>query len=85
VALGAGRDRAEAVIDHGVGIEVVATIGEWVDAGQAVLRVQCDDPARVDAAWPLLDRAVEIGAAAPAPGPLVIERIAAPHESPLFS
>jgi pyrimidine-nucleoside phosphorylase len=85
VALGAGRDRAEAAIDHGVGIEVVATIGEWVDAGQAVLRVQCDDPARVDAAWPLLDRAVEIGEAALASGPLVIERIAAPHESPLFS
>jgi pyrimidine-nucleoside phosphorylase len=85
VALGAGRDRADAGIDPGVGIEIAARVGERVERGQPVLRVFCDDSMRVDAAWPLLDGAVEIADAAPAPPPLVLERIAMPREAPLFS
>ena len=85
VVLGAGRDRADAAIDPGVGIEIAAAVGERVARGQAILRVRCDDPIRVDAAWPLLDRAVDIGEAPVRPAPLVLERIVVPRESPLFS
>jgi pyrimidine-nucleoside phosphorylase len=85
VALGAGRDRADGEIDPGVGIDVAAPFGTRVSRGDAILRVRCDDPARVDGAWALLDAAVDIGDAPAAPAPLVLERITAERESPLFS
>ncbi|HET9370334.1 MAG TPA: thymidine phosphorylase [Vicinamibacterales bacterium] len=75
VALGAGRDRADAAVDHGVGIDVDAPVGTPVRAGDAVLRLRCDDPGRVAAARGLIDDAVGIGDRPPAASPVIIERM----------
>jgi pyrimidine-nucleoside phosphorylase len=72
VALGAGRDRADAGVNHAVGIDVVAPIGTAVRAGDAVLVIACAEAARVAAARALLDRAIEIRDEAPVKRPLVI-------------
>jgi len=60
VALGAGRDRADAPVDHAVGIDVAAPVGAHVGAGDPVLTIACDDASRVAAARSLLDAAVDI-------------------------
>jgi pyrimidine-nucleoside phosphorylase len=72
VALGAGRDRIDAGVDHSVGIDVVAAVGTHVRAGEPVFRVACDDAGKVAAARTLLDRSVEIGDAAPPAHAMVI-------------
>ena len=75
VALGAGRDRVDAGVDHAVGIDVLAPVGSLVRAGEPVLRVAGDDAARVAAAMALLDQGVEIGDEAPTVRPVVREVI----------
>jgi pyrimidine-nucleoside phosphorylase len=75
VVLGAGRDHVDAVIDPGVGIDVLAPEGTLVQAGDPVLRVTWRDPACRDAALARLASAVEVGDEAPAPVPLVFETI----------
>jgi pyrimidine-nucleoside phosphorylase len=75
VALGAGRDRADAEVDPAVGIEIVAPVGTAVQPGDPVLFVSCDDASRVDAARTLLSGAVTIEDAAPAGRPLVLAEI----------
>ena len=44
--LGAGRARPDDVVQAGAGIEVVAPVGERVRAGDVVLRLHTDEPAR---------------------------------------
>ncbi len=73
VTMGAGRTRAEDAVDHGVGILLLAKPGAKVDKGQPLAKLytrskSADAEARVKAAF-------EIGDAAPATRPLVIERI----------
>jgi pyrimidine-nucleoside phosphorylase len=75
VALGAGRDRIDAGVDHSVGIEVIAPIGTLVRAGDPVLRVSSEDSARVATARLLLDQAVEIDDTAPLVQAMVIDVI----------
>ena len=77
VALGAGRDRVDGVVDPGAGIDIVAPCGSTVSEGAPVLRLMGTDPGRLDAARALLQNAVDIGDDAPAAGPLVIDVIAA--------
>ena len=76
--LGAGRDRKEDDIDPGVGITLEAKVGDVVVAGQPLARVRYTDPARWEAQRSLLTSAWEIDDAAPAPDPLIIERIDQP-------
>jgi pyrimidine-nucleoside phosphorylase len=73
--LGAGRARLDDVVDHGVGIEVLAPAGTPVREGETVLVVHHRGGRGLNHALPLLDRAVVIGDAAPEPTPLVLERI----------
>ncbi len=73
VALGAGRDRADAAVDPAAGIDVLVAVGAAVEAGEPVFRMASGDPARLEAARLLLAAAVETGDAAPAPRPLVLE------------
>src|SRR5215471_16896503 len=47
VALGAGRDRADAAVDPAAGINVVATVGTAVRAGDPVLVLACASAARI--------------------------------------
>src|SRR4030095_1598851 len=75
VALGAGRDRAEAGVDPAAGIDVLAPLGTAVKAGDPVLRLMAADNGRLDAARTVLQNAVDIGGQAPAPVSLVLETI----------
>ena len=75
VALGAGRDRADAGVDPSAGIDIATPRGTQVREGDPVLLLACHDRARVGAARALIDQAVEIGDAAPADSRLVIDRI----------
>jgi pyrimidine-nucleoside phosphorylase len=71
LALGAGRDRADAGVDPAAGIDVLQPVGAHVRAGDAVLRLLSTDPARLSAAVRTLDRAIEIADTAPARRPLI--------------
>jgi pyrimidine-nucleoside phosphorylase len=75
VALGAGRDRADAAVDPAAGIEIVAGVGTPVTAGAPVFQLACTEAARLDAARSLLDEALSVGRAAPPPPTLVLEII----------
>jgi pyrimidine-nucleoside phosphorylase len=77
VSLGAGRGKLDDVIDPGVGIEIVAHVGARVDRGAPVLRVHHRARRGLDDARVLLDRAVEMAAAAPAPRAVIVERVRA--------
>jgi pyrimidine-nucleoside phosphorylase len=76
MVLGGGRERAEDVIDHAVGIICRAKPGEFVKAGQTVYEVHYRTTSRMLAALPLLEESFTIGDAPPPEGPLVLEEIA---------
>jgi len=71
--LGAGRARKEHPVSASAGVVCVAKVGDAVEAGQPVLELHLDDPARLDHAMEALDGAVTIGDEAPPPAPLVID------------
>jgi pyrimidine-nucleoside phosphorylase len=75
VALGAGRNRLDDVVDHGVGIVVLTPPGTPVKAGEPVLEVAHRGGKGLDVALPLLHGAVHVEDRAPAPTPLVVDRI----------
>ena len=75
VALGAGRGRLEDVIDHGVGIRVVATPGTEVRAGEAVLEIRHRGGRGLDTARALLQQAVQVADVAPDTQPIVVDRV----------
>ncbi len=75
VALGAGRDRVEDVIDPAVGILVRARPGDAVAAGDPVLELHYRDRAGLAAALPLATRAVKIGDHPPAAEPLIVGEV----------
>ena len=81
VVLGAGRDHVEAVIDHGVGIDVLAPEGTAVQTGDPILRVTYRDAHRLAAALERLTAAVEVADEAPIAAPLILETIHA-QETP---
>ena len=71
VRLGAGRERKEDPIDPGVGITVLAKVGNPVEAGQPLARLAWADPARLAQALPLVERAFAISKEPVAPPPLI--------------
>ena len=77
VSLGAGRGKLDDVIDHGVGIEVVAPVGTSVGRGDPVLRIHHRAGRGLADAFPLLERAVQISETRPPVQPLVVERVIA--------
>ena len=58
LALGAGRATKEDAIDHAVGIEVHASVGDFVEAGQALMTVHANDESSLQAALAELKDAV---------------------------
>ncbi len=74
--LGAGRARKEDAVSAGAGVICLAKPGERVEAGQPLLELRADDPARFGAARQALAGGIEIGPDEPVIGPAVIERIA---------
>ena len=75
VALGAGRDRVDAEVDPGAGIDLLVDEGAPVKAGEPVMRVYYRDAARLEAALVHLEAATEVGDGPPRLLPLVIETI----------
>jgi thymidine phosphorylase len=73
--LGAGRARKEDPVSAAAGIICLVKPGEQVEAGQPVLELRADDPARFDRALEALAGAVEIGPEPPEPAGLVLDRI----------
>ncbi|HEX2367637.1 MAG TPA: thymidine phosphorylase [Acidimicrobiia bacterium] len=73
--LGAGRERKEDEVDHGVGITLLAKVGDRVELGQPVAKVRYRSLERWDETAPFLAGAWQIDDEATAPGPLVIERV----------
>ncbi len=62
LALGAGRATKTDAIDHAVGIEVHARIGDQVTAGDRLMTVHANDEGNLASAMALLDEAVAYGA-----------------------
>lgn len=62
LALGAGKATKADVIDHAVGIEVHANVGDEVAAGDRLMTVHANDEGRLQAALELLTGAVEYSA-----------------------
>ena len=75
VALGAGRGKLDDVIDHGVGITVIAPPATTVEAGDTVLLVHHRAGRGLAAAVPLLERAISIGDAPPPEAPLILDSV----------
>ncbi|WP_153505289.1 thymidine phosphorylase [Cumulibacter manganitolerans] len=69
--LGAGRARKEDPVSATAGVTWHAGIGDDVRAGQPLLTLHADDPARFARALEALDGAVTVADAAPEPAPLV--------------
>jgi thymidine phosphorylase len=74
--LGAGRARREDAVSFGAGVVMFAKPGDVVVAGQPLLELHADDPARFQRAIEALDGGIEIGGTHQ-PTPLVIDRITA--------
>jgi thymidine phosphorylase len=73
--LGAGRARKEDPVSAGAGVVLHAKPGDPVSAGQPLLELHTDEPARFERALDALAGSYEIGDVAE-PTPLVLDRIA---------
>jgi thymidine phosphorylase len=73
--LGAGRARKEDPVSAGAGVRWRATVGDHVVAGQPLLELHTDDPARIPQALDALDGGWSIGPDPVEPPPLVLDRI----------
>jgi thymidine phosphorylase len=74
--LGAGRARKEDPVSAAAGVVWTAGVGEQVTAGQPLLELHTDDPARIERALEALEGAVGVDTA-DEPLPLVLDRITA--------
>jgi len=73
--LGAGREHQGEVVQPGAGVELHAVVGEAVRQGQPVATLHTDTPGRFHAAAAALRGGIRIADTAPAPRPLIVERI----------
>ena len=74
IALGGGRRKLGDKLDHSTGIEMLARLGDRVDARAPLVRVFAK-PAAADDVRPMLQEAIEIADEPPAVGPLILDRI----------
>jgi pyrimidine-nucleoside phosphorylase len=75
--LGAGRERADAPIDHAAGIVLEMSPGDEVRAGAPLMALHHNDPRQLDEARIMAAEAVTIGDQPPSPSPLVLDWIRA--------
>jgi thymidine phosphorylase len=73
--LGAGRARKEDAVSAAAGVVWDATVGDVVHAGQPLLHLHLDDPARLPGALEALDGAIEISDGPTDAVPLVLDRV----------
>jgi pyrimidine-nucleoside phosphorylase len=76
MALGAGRAKSTDVIDPAVGFVLEKKVGDAVDVGEPLVTMHVNDDSRIEAATARVLAAYAIGTHAPAPRPLVLERLA---------
>jgi len=75
MVLGAGRARKEDSVEAIAGLRVLVRRGDHVEAGEPLIELHEGDRADVDAARALIRDAITWSTTAPAPRPLVIERV----------
>ena len=75
MALGAGRERTDSVIDPGVGFLLHKKVGDRVAKGEPLLTVHSNDEQKRDVASRRVLAAYRLGDAAPPARPLVLERL----------
>ncbi|TAM89047.1 MAG: thymidine phosphorylase [Jatrophihabitans sp.] len=75
--LGAGRSRKEDAVSAGAGVVMFAKPGDTVRAGEPLLELHADDPARFDGALAALAGGIRIGDGPAATAALLIDRVAA--------
>ena len=73
--LGAGRARKEDAVSPIAGVVWHATVGDQVTAGEPLLELHLDDPARLEGALEALEGAVEVSPDPVTPPPLVHARV----------
>ena len=73
--LGAGRARSTDIIDPAVGFMLEKKVGDSVKAGETLVTMHVNDDARVKEVTERVIAAYSLGTKAPAPRPLVLERI----------
>ena len=73
--LGAGRAKSTDIIDPAVGFMLEKKVGDRVKAGETLVTMHVNDDVRVKEVTERVIAAYSIGATAPAPRPLVLERI----------
>src|SRR5262249_23350010 len=75
VALGAGRATVDSEIDPAVGFTLNKKVGEAVTVGGPLVRIHHNDSAKAEEVKARLLTAYQIGPEAPAPRPLIVERL----------
>jgi pyrimidine-nucleoside phosphorylase len=75
MALGAGRERTDSVIDPGVGFLLRKKVGDRVRAGEPLVQVHYNDDGKLEEVKRRVLAAYRVGSAAPAPRPLVLQRL----------
>ncbi|MBK7861978.1 MAG: thymidine phosphorylase [Archangiaceae bacterium] len=75
MALGAGRERTDSIINPAVGFMLEKKVGDAVQAGEPIVTVHYDDAAKLEPVKQRLLAAYRFGPAKPAPRPLVLERL----------
>ena len=73
--LGAGREDMDSSINHAVGLELTRKVGDWVEAGETLVRVHYDDETRLRKAVNLLGEAYRMAAQKPERPPLIHKAI----------
>jgi len=76
VGMGGGRVRADQRIDHAVGFTQMAPVGAAVGPERPLCLVHARSAAQAEVAAAELRAAITVGDEPPAPGPVVLERIA---------
>ncbi|MEV0897981.1 thymidine phosphorylase [Actinoplanes sp. NPDC049802] len=74
--LGAGRARKEDPVSFGAGVQLKVRPGDRVRAGDVLLELRADDASRIPVARADAEAAITVGAEAPTPSPLLLDRIA---------
>ena len=74
--LGAGRAKKEDLVSPTAGVVCLAKPGEYVEAGQPLLELHCDEPDKFDFAFNALEDAIDIDDQRSELFPLIVDRIA---------
>ena len=75
MALGAGRERLDSVIDPGVGLVFEKKVGDRVSAGERICVVYSNDSARLQRAHDMLRAVISVSSEPVSAPPLILEKM----------